>query len=150
MHRKTLKWWKKPFFHLLTLCSVQTNIILNKHRKAHGRKTMPLDTMVKSLLRDLPAVQVEAPEDTADGPALPMTRLTARHFPDVIPPTPSKQSPYRNCVVCYARDKARGVSDSQLKNQAKRTRYWCRDCQKPLCVVPCFGDYHQKKNYDAV
>ena len=31
MHRKSLKWWKKHFFHLLTLCTIQTMILLNKH-----------------------------------------------------------------------------------------------------------------------
>ena len=38
MLRESLKWWKKPFFHLLNLCTVQTMILLNKHQGNKQRK----------------------------------------------------------------------------------------------------------------
>ena len=43
MHWKSLKWWKKHFFHLLTLCTIQTMILLNRHRLSRQLKRMPLD-----------------------------------------------------------------------------------------------------------
>ena len=29
----------------------------------------------------------------------------------------------------------------------KRTSYWCEDCRKPLCVVPCFKIYHTEMDF---
>ena len=29
----------------------------------------------------------------------------------------------------------------------KRTLYWCEDCGKALCVVPCFKLYHAQTDY---
>ena len=50
MRRKSQKWLKKPFFHLLTLASIQTNILLNKHRRQHGKRPMNLASVVKDLI----------------------------------------------------------------------------------------------------
>lgn len=43
LHRKTMKWWKKVFFHLFTLSMLQASIL---HEKFHGRK-MPLRQFVE-------------------------------------------------------------------------------------------------------
>jgi len=61
-------------------------------------------------------------------------RLTARHFPKKLAPTEKKQCPTRRCIVCYSHKKR------------KETRYWCKECEKPLCVDPCFALYHTKKD----
>ena len=29
----------------------------------------------------------------------------------------------------------------------KRTSYWCEECRKPLCVVPCFKIYHTERDF---
>ena len=31
--------------------------------------------------------------------------------------------------------------------KGKRTSYWCEDCHKALCVVPCFKIYHTQIDY---
>ncbi|XP_070188666.1 piggyBac transposable element-derived protein 4-like [Littorina saxatilis] len=101
MRRKSIKWWKKPFFHLLTLCTIQAMILLNKHRRARGLRKVPLDRMIKSLLLDLPVYDVAPPAAANDGPRLPNFRLQGRHFPAVIPASDSVPKPRRNCKVCY-------------------------------------------------
>ena len=86
MHRKSLKWWKKPFFHLLTLCTIQTMILLNKHRRIRQLKRMPLDQVVKSLLLGIPTFDIPAAAAAAAGPRVPTFRLQGRHFASAIPP----------------------------------------------------------------
>ena len=29
----------------------------------------------------------------------------------------------------------------------KRTSYWCEECRKLLCVVPCFKIYHTERDF---
>ena len=31
--------------------------------------------------------------------------------------------------------------------KGKRNSYWCEDCEKALCVVPCFKIYHTQTDY---
>ena len=147
MHRKSLKWWKKPFFHLLTLCTIQSMIILNKHRRSKGRKTMPLEKVIKSLLLDMPPVRAAPPVAAAEGPRLPGFRLQGRHFPLPIPPTPSNEKPRRACVVCYARSRNQGASPSALKNRRVQTHSWCAPCGKAMCWESCFEEFHTKKDF---
>ena len=61
------------------------------------------------------------------------SRLLGRCFPDMVPGT-SKKKPTRRCVVCWANGKR------------KEPSYWCSNCEKALCVVPCFKVYHTDKN----
>ncbi|KAL8594190.1 hypothetical protein ACOMHN_030084 [Nucella lapillus] len=49
MNRKTLRWWKKLFFHLLTLSLIQASILHAKHRGAHGLPSMPLKKFIASV-----------------------------------------------------------------------------------------------------
>ncbi|GFO32783.1 PiggyBac transposable element-derived protein 4 [Plakobranchus ocellatus] len=49
MRRRSQKWWKKPFFYLLTLVGVQTTILLNKHRTQHRRRRTNLASVLKKV-----------------------------------------------------------------------------------------------------
>ena len=141
MHRRQMKWWKKPFFHLLTLCIIQTMIVFNKHRRQFGRKRFSLDQVVKAILEDLPSENVELAEDR-NVPRIHLFRLTGRHFAESI-------TTRKLCAVCYARNRARGATRTQLKG-GKRSRYWCSLCKKALCSAPCFKVFHTVKNYEVV
>lgn len=59
-----------------------------------------------------------------------VSRLIEKHFPDYIPDSSTTKNPSRRCAVCYK------------KKIRKESRYWCPTCKVPLCVVPCFREYH--------
>ena len=63
------------------------------------------------------------------------------HFPTFIPKGDDRkrQRPSRCCFVC-------GKIPREILKR-KRTSYWCEDCCKALCVVPCFKIYHTQKDY---
>ena len=101
IHRRSMKWWKKPFFHLFTLCMIQTHILLNKYRTGLGMKKLTLEDTVKSICTELPLTHVAEPERADDGPARPLRRIMPKdtHFMRVIPTLPGQRQRYRNCKV---------------------------------------------------
>ena len=147
IHRRSMKWWKKPFFHLLTLCMIQTHILLNKYRTGLGMKKLTLEDTVKSICTELPLTHVAEPERADDGPARPLRRIMPKdtHFMRVIPTLPGQRQMYRNCKVCY--DRSIKNKEAQRKNQRKQVQYECSTCQVPLCVTPCFEMYHTKVDF---
>ena len=69
----------------------------------------------------------------------PGSRLRGRfknHQHDVFPPNEKKARPQRACRVCYR------------KGTRRDTRYYCTDCNVPLCLNRgCFTAYHTERNY---
>jgi hypothetical protein len=61
-------------------------------------------------------------------------RMTARHFPSLIPPNESSQTPRRKCYVC-------GNTERRAKQQSD-TRYQCLECNVGLCITDCFKEFH--------
>ena len=64
---------------------------------------------------------------------LPELRLTERHFPDKYENPKFKPE----CRACSDRQAGRRV----------QTRFFCKQCAVPLCIVPCFERYHTLKDY---
>ena len=66
-----------------------------------------------------------------------IARLTGRHFPSTIPPTPGsrKPAPTQWCKVCLN------------TGRRKDTRFQCEVCSTTLCVAPCFQRFHIVQNY---
>ncbi|MPC35788.1 PiggyBac transposable element-derived protein 4 [Portunus trituberculatus] len=66
-------------------------------------------------------------------------RLTERHFPRSFPPTPQNKTPQRKCYVCFY--------SSRHRKKRTQTRFLCRKCAVPLCIEPCFEEYHTLLNF---
>lgn len=116
--RKTMKWYRKLFFHLLDLC------LSNAHSLYKMRNKEPISfpsfrlQVVRSLLKLDPTDKCAYSNDSP-------TRLLGRHFP--------KRGTSRRCHVCT------------LRNDKSRTMYMCSTCDVPLCVAPCFEEYHTQQ-----
>jgi hypothetical protein len=65
------------------------------------------------------------------------SRLFGRCFPNMVPGT-SKKKPTKGCEVCWANGKR------------KESSYWCPNCEKALCVVPCFQVFENKIKKNAI
>lgn len=66
-------------------------------------------------------------------------RLTARHFPSLVPATATGKVAQRACVVCN--------HTSRREKKRKEARYQCDICNVGLCVIGCFEDYHTLKHF---
>ena len=140
--RKSLKWYKKLFQHLLDV-TVYNAFVLYKLKNPSTRLT--LLTFRQELVNNIITKHHTGvrqftggcPSGSGDAP----TRLTDRHFPSLIPPTASSEAPLRECRVC-------GASKRDGKRIRKQTRYMCATCGAvALCLVPCFKRYHTLTHY---
>lgn len=126
--KKTIKWYKKPFFRLLDL-AIYNAYILYKNSTGTKQKFNEFHlALVKDTLRKYPQSRSIVGGGKKDSKDIPF-RLTERHFPSKCSnQTDKAQLARRKCVVC-AKHKKR--SD---------TRCECRKCDVGLCIDDCFDD----------
>uniref|UniRef100_A0A3P8X756 PiggyBac transposable element-derived protein domain-containing protein n=1 Tax=Esox lucius TaxID=8010 RepID=A0A3P8X756_ESOLU len=121
--RKTTKWYKKIFFHLVGTALFNSHIV-------HRHLTELLEE------HHIPRRPPTGGRPSGDNPL----RLTAQHFPAEMPQTDAQGSrTRRHCKVC--------LSETRSRKLRKLTKYMCVPCDTPLCVTPCFGEYHTLKHY---
>ena len=125
---KSMKWWKRVFFHLMDLSLVNAHIL---HSLAGGRLTQLQfrQEVAQSLLE---GYQCQRPHTTPRAPDLPLRLTQTRPF---LEPCPPGMRP--DCRVC---------SDRKA-NQHHQTHYWCKGCKAPFCPAPCMERYHTLKDY---
>ncbi|KAJ8353409.1 hypothetical protein SKAU_G00209760 [Synaphobranchus kaupii] len=137
--RKSTKWYKKLFFHLLNTAVLNAYTV---HRKL-SEERMPYKDFRLKLVKELIQEHPLPRRSTGGRPCVntPL-RLTGRHFPSFVPPTEAQgQSTRRHCRVC--------LYTAQRKRERKLTRYMCSSCDTALCPAPCFEEFHTLKNYKA-
>ena len=132
---RTIKWWKRAAFHLIEV-AVVNSYILYKLSDQSGRYLTQKE-YITELARELvergghlqstsqSQLCVESP-----------IRLTDRHFPSKIEDRTTGKPHQKDCCVCSKRQTF----------GRKTTTYKCKQCDVPLCVVPCFELYHTYKD----
>lgn len=138
-NRKTMKWWKKMFFHLFMVSTVNS-FILHKKTQNVKNENLRLRNFMINLASQLANQSDSYPRFNEVSNS--ENRLKGRHFISKIPPTLSKAHPRRVCKVCA--EKAKRSTGNRGR---KETSYYCSSCNKPLCVDECFEIYHTKQNY---
>ena len=118
--RKTVRWYRKIFFHLIDL-SIWNGFYI--YQKVNGPNTRLLEFREKVIMSLIG-------EKTSRTESKSIT-LEIFHFLEPNPPTEKDKSAMLRCRQCKKR----------------KTRYFCSVCEiKPgLCVHPCFKDYHTTK-----
>lgn len=129
---RTVKWWRRAFFHLLDLSVVNAYILYQqcqqgKPKLSHERFRVELAK--EMLLKAGSDITGEARRHFVLPPP---ARLHERHFLEKIPPRCSGSPSQPDCCVC-SKKRGRG---------RKTTTFRCKQCKIPLCVVPCFELYH--------
>ena len=151
MLRRSVKWWRKLFFHMFALC-INNAYILYKKFNAHSR---PHDTFMEDLAKylidsSLQSCTVKVSRPRAPQLPNPTIRLHERHFPSPIGKTSTK-SGSKKCSVCNFGKKAiiaKGYKGVTLP--CKLTSYSCNSCNLPMCIYPCFELYHTKDKYQDI
>ncbi|XP_063875711.1 uncharacterized protein LOC135108529 isoform X2 [Scylla paramamosain] len=141
--RKGCKWYKKSFLHIIDMCLLNAYILF---KTQVGEQSPPSlrqfsRTVITQLLERFGQVTGQAPRRHSD--ALP-DRLEARdylnrHYIESLPPTSSRNVGVGRCYVCS--------HSSRKPKVRKQTSYKCHECKVPLCIVPCFREYHTFKTY---
>lgn len=137
------KYYKKVFFHLMDIAAWNAYILYNEAANQAEQKPLSHLKFRMQIIRDiianygsdLPPKRSTGRPSTSPG----SSRYTSGgHFPMEVPATEKKANPSRKCVLCSRKRDHRG------KPVRKESRYMCKLCQVPLCVVPCFEKYHTK------
>ncbi|CAK9809208.1 PiggyBac transposable element-derived protein 4 [Anthophora quadrimaculata] len=132
--RKSLKWYKKYFFHLIDMCVWNAFCLYKlKTSKQISMAKFHLE-LIRQLLHHYLSNYKKNVENKS-GQTNPL-RLTGRHFMSLYTNEPTKRkNPLRKCVVCTKNDKRR------------ESRYQCKICDVGLCATPCFEKYHTQYHY---
>lgn len=129
---KCTKWYQTIYHRKIEVALVNAYVIYKKadeHNKLSPEKFRR--EVINGLLDDWspPTIKHGRPGNEP----LPM-RMSGQHFPDRFESKHHKP----DCEVC-----------SDRKKQRHQTSYQCKQCQVPLCIVPCFEKYHTLRNYKA-
>ena len=134
--RKTIKWYKKFFIHLLDVSKLNAYLLF----KMKYEKSIQFGDFRIELIRQLIERYAE-PKHTIARPIIGHNpiRLTARHFPSLVPPRARGNIGRRACIVCNP--------TSRGEEKRPTTRHQCDVCNVGLCVIGCFDDYHTLKQF---
>lgn len=135
-HRKTVKWWKKVFFHLFTMSIANAHILYKKIKCSNLSLSNFMIDVSQLLIQHAGKVLQEDRNTTAAS----CSRLIGRHFPSRIE-SEKKKHPARRCKVCT--DKVKHAQ----KIVRKETVFKCTQCDIPLCLPECFTIFHTKSQY---
>ena len=146
--RKTVKWYKKLFYHLLdiSLLNSYNYYKLNTGKSVTLRKfsrDIVYEILEKygkiNLSRSCRASKLEGAPDRIQEQVY-MSRHYLMNLPVTTEGKASKRkSGQKRCKVC---------NETVCKNKKRKvTSYMCAECQAPLCIGDCFRDYHSKVKY---
>ena len=134
--RRTMKWWKKLFFHLLIMATVNSYILYKKVKN----RSIPLQQYIRMVGRELTekaGIVMSTDRNTLSSSS---ARLLGRHFPSRIS-APKKVRPAQKCRVCTDTAKMKG------EKKRKETVFKCRECNVALCLPDCFAKFHTLSKY---
>lgn len=149
MERRTIKWYKKLFFHLLDMAVHNSCIVYRQDTKSD---ISTLNFRLKLVDEILLAT---GPDPTCRGgitgrprsAGTDLARLNSHnHYPSHNPESEiTGRVKFRSCRICNPRN--RDAADRNANRRRKETLYCCPMCGDiPLCPSPCFRKWHTLQN----
>ena len=143
--RKAVKWWKKVYFHLLSLALVNAHKVYVMQNIEPSNQSMPLSTFLKAVIRDLvgtrPRIQVE-------DVSLSHSSVSIKYFLEYTEATSIRSHAQLECKICSKKRRLTTTEGGSSEGSSRKmTVFRCRACKVPLCAVGCFEAYHTKENY---
>lgn len=138
--RRTMKWYKKLFFHIVDMSLLNAysayKTVTGKHISLADFQLQLINELVLKYQCEggMTTNRKKTPMDITEKRLQP----DARHFPELVPVTPSKKQGRRYCFVC---------SHKKENKKRKDSIYCCIECDVGLCVTPCFKIYHTQKEF---
>lgn len=130
--RKSWKWTKKLFFHLLDMTILNAHLL---HISIGGKMTHKKfrETLVRDLIFQSHEANVRSSGLSSGRPSAAAGQLSrlevkySKHWP--------AKGNTRRCRVC------------SVGQKTKRTLYYCEKCNVGLCVVDCFAKWHTRVKF---
>ena len=149
--RRTMKWWKKVFFHLFSLSILNVYILYKEQTQSPVLHRTFRRELVKELIRSSGISPSQTPRGRPRRYGEGLTRLQARsHFSEKIQGTGKKSNIRRSCAVCFpAQKKILARTGEKRKRPGKESSFQCNVCKVALCIQDCFQLYHTVQDYVA-
>ena len=149
--RRTIKWWKKVFFHLFSLAILNAYILYKETTRSPVLHRAFRRELVKELIRSSGISPSLTPRGRPRRSAEGLTRLVpGNHFPEKIQGTGKKINITRSCAVCFPGEtRILARTGEKRKRPGKESSYQCSTCKVALCIQGCFQLYHTVQDYVA-
>lgn len=135
--RKSLKWYKKLFFHLMDLSLYNAYVLF---QVVTGNKPGFSDFRLQVVMQIFENYHIPLKERSTGCTVDNLLRLIEKHFPNPVPQTAAQGSrTQRRCHVC--------ATAQREKKKRSDTRFMCKECDVALCVYPCFEKFHTIKKF---
>jgi hypothetical protein len=128
--RKTMKWYRKLFFHLVDLTVLNSYYawqVVTGEKKSLPQFQLQLCRQLIQKYGTICDSTTAGRRSSQEDPV----RLVGQHFPTKLLPTPKNPNPTRKCKQC-----------SKSGGKRKESRYECSSCKVTLCIEPCFTTFH--------
>lgn len=146
--RKSMKWWRKLFFHLFNMVLLNSYILNKKFGKTKLSHEDYMEYMADHFLNtSLEGCTCLPKRSTTNNSN--KSRLIDRHFIQKIPKkVGSTREPNPICKGCnFTPSQMISLGFEGVQMPRKTTTYWCPKCEIALCIVPCFEIYHTVDQY---
>ena len=132
--RKTVKWWRKLWVHMMNMLIMNAYILNKKFGKTKLTHVEYREYIAKYLLK---GASQESDEENAE------ETQSKQHYIVPIGKKPgNKIQTRRRCVVCSVGKKKNKLTGEKMV--IKRSSYKCFSCNVPLCTKPCFAKFHRE------
>lgn len=141
--RKTGKWWRKLWVHMLNMLVLNAYILNSKFGERKLNHSDYREYIAEYLIRQANKTYESVDIDNF----LLSDRLFGRHWPMKLERNHSGRIVPRRCKVCYV-----GLKENMLTGKPRKTKstsYKCQQCNIAMCIDPCFRIYHVEKDYKS-
>lgn len=148
--RRSIKWYKKLFFHLLNMAVHTAHVIYKHHKQCDIRALKFRHSLVDQLLLSTgpdPSCRVVSGRPRSVGTDL-AKLYTTNHYAADNPTNAQGKPKFRTCRVCNAERTKRMAATNRKRVE---TRYCCAQCGDiPLCLAPCFKKWHRQLDLTVI
>lgn len=137
---KVIKWYKKLFYHLLDLTLVNTYMLFvaktgtRPHYEAFHRR------LIKQIFERFAGEAMRPKLKTPNTGSPPLRFVLSKgHFARLLVEREGEKEVQKSCYVC--------ANTVHRAPKRKATCYYCSVCGIPLCIVPCFEQYHTMEDF---
>lgn len=149
--RKSCKWWRKLFVHILNMLILNAYILNKKFGTRKMNHSEYREHLAAYLIKKATGSFLH-PQNLEMSTSLDQHlydehtfRLNGRHFPQKLSRVCNARIKPITCKVCFV-----GKSESAKTGKIKRRRstsFKCTQCNKAMCIEPCFRIYHVYQDY---
>lgn len=130
--RKSVKWYRKVIFQLISIGVLNSWVIYNKYYKTSARNKIPLVDFTKSVAQSLLG--------KAEGYNEIHPLQAQAHKLTKIPKTVDNKVIRKRCIVCYD-NISKNTDRKEAQKKCPQVATECISCKKPLCIN-CFNATH--------